>query len=336
MLEDVWIDARRTVNKAVLDILLANEFGHTVFRKLAEPYLAGHSAKECLDNVCILFSQENTYSTCDILGEAATTPEKAKLYQGGYVFIAQAIKQDFITSPVTLSVKPTAIISVNETGYLADETTLFPTLEALVQIATPLRITLDMEDHRFTDISLKTAERIWQKGHAGFGIVLQTRLNRTEDDINHIITTHYAVPKKHMRVRICIGIYLEPSTIATTRKREAKDRLFYQALNLIDAGIYTEIATHDLTLLERLDRALGSVPAEQYEYQFLKGVGIVDEFRREKVSEGKTCRLYMPFELLPGDGEPYLRRRLIANPDLISHGAKNFLSGLFRRNGKTY
>lgn len=61
------------------------------------------------------------------------------------------------------------------------------------------------------------------------------------------------------------------------------------------------------------------------EFQFLKGVQKAYQIEKELLGKGFTVRYYMPAELKPGDGVPYMKRRLEANPGMVFVGAVNLL-----------
>ncbi len=97
-------------------------------------------------------------------------------------------------------------------------------------------------------------------------------------------------------MRICIGIYKEPKSIAFTDKPAMKDKLFDFVQLLLDKGHYPEIATHDEPLIRRcieyLDRR--GCPKSGYEFQMLLGVPRQD-IQTQIVSDGRLMRLYVPF-----------------------------------------
>src|SRR5262249_34234161 len=100
--------------------------------------------------------------------------------------------------------------------------------EAIVRIAERARakgvaLTLDMEDRHWTDFTLELSIELFKRG-LDFGTVLQSRLNRTDKDLDRI--------PSGMRVRVVIGIYREPGDVALTDKASMKDRLLKQAERL--------------------------------------------------------------------------------------------------------
>ena len=182
-----------------------------------------------------------------------------------------------------------------------------------------------MEDHHWTHVSLEAAQHIWHQGYSNFGIVLQSRLHRTREDIERIFQNgQYTTEKRDMRVRACIGIYEEEKEIAYDRKT-AKKELVKRIGELFDAGVFVEIATHDRRVIDEVIELIAQkgIPKERYEFQFLKGVQGAYDLASQLREEEITTRCYVPFELKKGDGVPYMVRRLVNNNRFLWYAAKN-------------
>lgn len=314
--------------------------GRTLFDLLAEPYIAGHSLEQGIATAKQEYSAHQHYATLDILGEGARTIEEAKRYRTAYCSLINCIAQEFSNrEAVSISVKPTAICVANprSPGTLLPETNIRKELEKLVVYAAErgVNVTLDMEDHYWTDLSLETAKTLWDTGYQNFGIVLQSRLNRTPTDIQNLFARDdILIPREKMRVRACIGIYIEPETIATNDRYEAKMRLIERIDELFAEGVYVEIATHDPEIVRTIISHIikqNEIPRSRFEFQFLKGVQNAYALEGELLKEGYTVRYYMPVEIQKGDGVPYMQRRLRKNPDIVWHGIKNLLQRLSER-----
>ncbi len=329
--------AEKTVklfNPLVIDVMTRTKLGMSLFERLSRQYIAGNNLEQALAKIKDYW-QQGRYSTFDILGEASETESAAEGYVSAYLLMSEMLDSNISGSPgsVTISVKPTCICVVNKDHTeLLDQGSLKLTLELMVE-KSKVPITLDMEDHNWTDISLDAAHHLWNHSYENFGIVLQSRLNRTESDIQNLIKSDYRVPKESIRVRACIGIYLEPKDIATNDKDEAKKRLIINVEKMFNAGIYIEIATHDLLVVNRIQDIIKrkNIPADRFEFQFLKGVQNAYNIERELMDKGYKVRYYMPAEIKTGDGLPYMIRRLKANPDMLTLGAVNFAQMAFER-----
>jgi len=175
-----------------------------------------------------------------------------------------------------------------------------------------------MEDHTFTDMTLDIFRAIHQD-YPTFGIVLQSRLYRTDDDIK-------SLNGMKARIRLCIGIYNEPREIALQSKPEMKKKMLEQLEILFKEGHYPEIATHDeavingsIEIAERLN-----MKKDQYEVQMLMGVP-KQAFQDQLIQNGILVRLYVPFAEKWKYATAYCKRRLAANPAMAAYILKNML-----------
>ncbi len=124
-----------------------------------------------------------------------------------------------------------------------------------------------MEDSSTTTTTLRLYRELREAGHDNVGIVLQAYLRRTLDDV-------HALADLRPNVRLCKGIYVEPSSIAFT-DHDAVRASFVRCLDaLLDAGAYVGVATHDEWLIgEALGRIEGrGLTPSEYEFQMLLGV----------------------------------------------------------------
>lgn len=179
------------------------------------------------------------------------------------------------------------------------------------------RLTIDMESRHWTDFTLELLADLHRAGHDHVGAVLQTRLHRTEADLDRL-------PEK-CRVRLVIGIYEEPESVALTRKREMKERMLAYAATLLERGHYVEFATHDERFVRRfLDETVPAVGAspDSFEIQMLYGVPRT-KLLAEIVERGVVARLYVPFALSWPLAVSYLRRRLDEYPAMMLLVLKN-------------
>jgi len=281
-------------------------------RFTASPYIAGKGLDVGVAKADQLQKELGLHATVDLLGEEVFNREDVEATVAIYFRMIEALKDRPYAS---ISLKPTQL------GMNESEDYAHANLRRVVAAAAPhgLHITVDMEDHGFTDATL----RIFRKLRDEFdnvGIVLQSRLFRTTEDIQNL----HAKPCK---VRICIGIYKEPAAIALTEKPAMKDKLFEHVGLLLDHGHYPEIATHDEPLVRRCLAYLEKrgVPAGKFEFQMLLGVPRT-ALQQELVKRGHVVRLYVPFAEEWKYAIHYLKRRLAANPMMAMYVLKNLFS----------
>jgi proline dehydrogenase len=187
--------------------------------------------------------------------------------------------------------------------------------------ARDVELTLDMESRHWTDFTLDLIDRLHGEGHRHVGAVLQTRLTRTRSDLDRL--------PDGVRVRLVIGIYQEPESVATTDKAVMKWRMLEYADLLLRRGHFVEFATHDEAVIRSfVDDVVPRTGAgtDRFEIQMLYGVPR-ERLLMELRGRGIAARLYVPFALGWPMAIAYLRRRLDEYPAMMWLVAKN----LFRR-----
>ena len=278
-------------------------------RTFAAPYIAGKGIASGVAKADDLHAKLGISSTVDLLAEEVFRREDVEATVQVYLRMVEALKDRPYAS---ISLKPTSL-GINESeAYCQDN------LRRIVAAAAVHRmhITLDMEDRHFTDVTLRMFKAI-REDFDNFGIVLQSRLFRTPEDIRNL----HAKPCK---VRICIGIYNEPAEVALQDKADMKARLFDYGQLLLDHGHYPEIATHDEPLIHRCIEYLDQrgISKDAYEFQMLLGVPRT-EMQQEIVKRGQVIRLYVPFAEDWKYAVHYLKRRLAHSPSMALMVMKN-------------
>lgn len=295
---------------------------------LASPYLAGQYPEEAIRLAHKIYDKDGYTSTLDILGEDMDSDQTCDASVGQYKnLVDEIIKNPLKVSSenahnqLTISLKP-SMFSTRAPGEADAEACLekaFARIEEVTAYAKEkgLNVTLEAEDHRWTDFHLDTYYKLIDKGYTNLGTVIQTRLFRTEEDIKNF--------DERMRVRLVIGIYNEPHSIAHTDKTVMKELLVKYAGELLARGVYVEIATHDYHCIEQFLQKVvdpGNVDKSRFEVQFLHGVPR-DELQKDLHQKGILVRKYLPYGKDNVAGA-YCRRRLKENPNMISYGIKNF------------
>jgi proline dehydrogenase len=282
-----------------------------VVKRLSSRYIAGTTLAEASEVVRELNTQGKE-ATLDVLGEEVTLREEATGLRDAYRRALDTIDEDGLRSNV--SVKLTAL------GLKLDVGLCRSNLIALVEEAAPFGnfVRIDMEDSSTTSETLALYRGLREEGHENLGVVLQSALKRTLADIE-------ALADLKPNVRVCKGIYVEPSEIAY-QDDEIVRLNFLDALEaLFDRGSYVGIATHDdwligeaLALVERRKLA-----KDAYEFQML--LGVRPERGDELVREGHRLRVYVPFGRRWYE---YSVRRLQENPKLAGYVALDTLKRL--------
>ncbi len=290
-----------------------------VVRRISERYIAGEELDDALRAVRLL-NEEDKLATIDVLGEEITSPDEARAIAAAYRETFEAIERGKLDSNV--SVKPTALGL--KLGYDLCRENLEDVVRHAAERGNFVRI--DMEDSSTTDETLRLYRGLRAAGHDNVGVVFQARLKRTLQDIRDL-------EELRPNVRLCKGIYVEPAEIAY-RDFDSIRASFVQALEeLLEAGCYVGIATHDEWLVEQGQRLTSTrgLGREQFEFQMLLGVrpGMADEL----VRGGHRLRIYTPFGR---HWYAYSLRRLQENPKIAGYIAADTVGRLLpRRNGRS-
>lgn len=318
---------------------------------LAAPYLAGKTAEDALEKAHKVFRENRFASTIDILGEDARNDEDCDESVQNFIRLIDLISAKQIPSAnplqhTSVSFKPSMFSSISPAssapGKQKELECAQQRIEKIVRHAESkaVRVTLEAEDHTWADFHLDTYFGLINAGCKNFGTVVQSRLFRTKKDLKRF--------DNRTRVRMVIGIYNEPSSVALTDKNEMKRLSVEFSRELLARGTYVELASHDTDCMRSFieDAVLVSrAPSEQFEVQHLLGVPrkeIQQDFasgryfvtmaeqasgnKREQLAElaraGVLMRMYLPFGKDHVAG-PYCKRRLKANPNMIGFGIKN-------------
>jgi proline dehydrogenase len=288
-----------------------------VVRRISERYIAGEELDDAL-RVVRRLNDEGKMATIDVLGEEIASADEARGIAASYRETFEAIQRGRLDSNV--SVKLTALGL--KLGYdLCKEN-----LEAVVRHAAERDnfVRIDMEDSSTTDDTLRLYRELRAAGYKNVGVVLQARLKRTLADVRELA-------ELRPNVRLCKGIYIEPPEIAY-RDFDSVRASFVQAHEeLLGAGCYAAIATHDEWLVEQGQRLVAGrgLGPEEYEFQML--LGVRPALGDALVRGGHRLRIYTPFGR---HWYAYSLRRLKENPKIAGYIAADtvgrFLPG---RNG---
>lgn len=178
---------------------------------------------------------------------------------------------------------------------------------------------MDMEYSRYVDPTLELYRSI-RADHARFGICLQSYLYRTPADLESLIPMGPAI-------RMVKGAYAEPAELAFPDKKDVDQAFFDLTVRMLapdaqEAGLRAGLATHDASLIARIEAWAQSngVAPEGYEYQML--YGIAEQEQRRLAGAGKGVRVLISY------GEhwfPWYVRRLAERPANIGFVLRSLL-----------
>lgn len=278
-------------NRAIHNLIVTNG----VFRRMALRFVAGETLDQAIEAVQKL--PKGARATLDYLGENVHTAEEADQACRIYLDIFDAITRSGVDS--------NASIKLTQMGLDIDPDLCVRNMRRVLDKAAETQnfVRIDMEGSAYTQITLDVFSQLWQT-HKNVGVVIQSYLYRSEQDVN-------TINQMGARVRLCKGAYAEPPEVAFPAKSDTDANYRRLSERLLTQGTYPGIATHDESMIEHVKSfaKANGIANDRFEFQMLYGI------RRQKqeqlLGEGHNLRVYVPFG---AQWYPYFMRRLAERP----------------------
>ncbi|KAA9164877.1 proline dehydrogenase [Amycolatopsis acidicola] len=251
-------------------------------RGLAERFVAGETVADAVTAVGELVD-DGRYATLEHLGEDVREPGQAERTVQTYLALLDRLYDEGLAARAEVSVKLSALgLGLDEKLAMDNAWRICAAAE---QCATT--VTIDMEDHRTTDATLRAVEEL-RHTWPWVGVALQSSLNRTEKDAA-------ALAVADSRVRLCKGGYTEPREVAWRTRHEA-DLSYVRAANTLLAGAgYPMFATHDPRLIDILGERIRWHGRKPGSYEFQMCYGVRPAAQAALAAAGETVRVSVPF-----------------------------------------
>ena len=129
-------------------------------------------------------------------------------------------------------------------------------------------VRIDMENSPYTDATLDIFETVWTLGYRNVGVVLQSCLRRSEDDLRRVNALGGARAARQGRVQGAGGRRL-PDQERCRRGLRPDD-----ARSLLAEGTFPAIATHDPRMIEETKTFASQhgIAPDRFEFQMLYGI----------------------------------------------------------------
>jgi proline dehydrogenase len=293
--------------------------------RVASRFVSGQTLAEAI-RVIHGLNERGITATLDYLGESTTRAGEAVAAADEVIRALEGIDAAGVRSNVSLK--------LSQLGLELDDALCRENLQRILIRARQLGsfIRVDMEDSALTDRTLAVFHWARAQGFDNVGIVIQSYLYRSEQDICHILETGG-------RVRLCKGAYDEPGSVAFPKKADV-DASYDRLATLLMQGALQAgspqvsddgrippipaLATHDAARVQYAQgeiRRLG-LPKAAVEFQML--YGIRRDLQDALAAQGYPVRIYVPYGT---HWYPYFMRRLAERPANIWF----FISNFFRR-----
>ena len=270
-------------------------------RHIAASYIAG----ETLDEQVLAIKELNGKGfmvASSILGEDVTEKSESVDAVQQYEEVLVTIASQRLNSNIH--------VKLTHLGLNLDKEFCYNNVKRLLEVANSCGnfVRIDMEESPTTDDTFDVFFRL-NAEFENVGCVVQACLRRTVNDVQKL-----AAAKAN--VRICKGIYIEPREIAYLDRGKIRENYAASLAELLTAGCYVGIATHDKWLVDEAFRIIGTLDLDpiQYEFQMLHGVD--PELRESIIGAGHRLRVAVPFG---PRWYPYSVRRLRKNPRIARY-----------------
>lgn len=280
-----------------------------IVKPVAMRYIAGERLEDAIRVLGDLHSK-NMMATVDVLGENVSTKEESLQAATACRDVLEAIGKNHLDS--SLSIKLTQL------GLKLDQTLCYQNVKGLLTVARShgTFVRIDMEDSSTTAATLQLYEKLRSDGFENVGVVIQSYLRRSEEDIKGLIC-------RMANVRLVKGIYVEPEAIAFRDKEEIRHNYLKLLRMLMGAKCYTGIATHDDVLIRNACQYIQEMQLQRSHYEFQMLYGVRVKLRDQIVTDGHRMRIYVPFGR---HWYSYSMRRFQENPQIARYVIRAILS----------
>ena len=270
-------------------------------RHIAASYIAG----ETLDEQVLAIKELNGKGfmvASSILGEDVTEKSESVEAVQQYEEVLVTIASQRLNSNIH--------VKLTHLGLNLDKEFCYNNVRRLLEVANSYGnfVRIDMEESPTTDDTFDVFFRL-NAEFENVGCVVQACLRRTANDVQKLTAAK-------ANVRICKGIYIEPREIAYLDRGKIRENYAASLAELLTAGCYVGIATHDKWLVDEAFRIIGTLDLDPFQYEFQMLHGVDPELRESIIGAGHRLRVAVPFG---PRWYPYSVRRLRKNPRIARY-----------------
>lgn len=266
-------------------------------RQLVERFVAGDTVEDGI-RVANEFHAQGINVTLDLLGENVNSEEAASEAVINYADILQQMAAN--------NLDPNVSVKLTMLGMDLGDDVAKANMARICDVARSVNgfARVDMEGSEYTQRTLDIFTTLHDEYGDHVGIVLQTMLHRTSQDVIDMID-------RNARVRLVKGAYAESEKVALQSRKEIDENYRQLQRLLLQKGNYPALATHDPALIDdAMDYARrNTIPPTRYEFQMLYGVRPSEQERLK--SRGYNMRVYTPFGT---EWYDYYTRRIAEKP----------------------
>jgi proline dehydrogenase len=261
-------------------------------------FMPGESADEAIEAATGLATQ-GVPTSFTVLGEHVTDLAQATAATGEYLRLLDRIHEMGLDAEVS--------VKLTQLGYDLDLDHTRMQVQRLAERSADLGHTvwIDMESVGYVGGTLDIYESLLVDGH-DVGLCMQAYLRRTWDDVQRLLPNRPSI-------RLVKGAYKESPEHVFTQRDTIDEAYLRLALHLAgdpeDRVRRTVLGTHDMPMVQRVERGLGDGGRDRFEVAMLYGIRADDQLRLAR--EGYAIRTLISF----GDHwYPWFMRRLAEKP----------------------
>ena len=276
----------------------------SVAARIARRYMAGDTIADALDVARASIARGHTVSL-EYTGESVRDAARANAETEVFLQLIEAIGS-VVLPGVALS--STVSFDLTHVGSLVDPALGLANARRMAAATAPLptALMISAEGSSRTDLILDTYDQL-SSDYPHVGITLQARLHRTPRDLDRVL-------ERPGMICLVKGAFLESESDAYARdSTELHEAYLGLAKRLIESGHPVSIATHDLTLIEKIrDRHGAQLVGGEVEFEMLLGLGTaaLDKLHRA----GLRTREYVAFG---GEWWLYVLNRIAEEPERV-------------------
>ena len=187
----------------------------------ARRFIAGETVAEAIAAARNIEAAGKT-QTLDYLGESVASIAAADHATREYLTVIDTVAMAGIGRNVSLK--------LTQLGLTVDRATCVDNLRRILDAAGVHQffVRIDMENSPYTQVTLDVFETIWQQGYRNAGVVLQSYLPRSVEDVRRM-------NELGVRVRLVKGAYKEPRGVAYQDKASV-DAAFVDIMKTLLTG----------------------------------------------------------------------------------------------------
>lgn len=285
-----------------------------VAQRVARRFVAGETIDDAVA-VTRKLNNKGMHVTLNYLGESVSNTYEAMDARDEILHLLSRIHEEGLDASV--SVKPSQL------GLKLDEQLALDNLRLILERAQTLnnQVRIDMEESTVVDTTLDIYRAL--RYHYGFdnvGVVIQSYLYRSEDDVRELID-------EGASVRLCKGAYMEPADIAFADKAKTDENYIYLTIMLLSEkarqnGAHLALATHDEKMIQAGIEYVKDNQIDRGEFDIEMLYGVRRELQESLASQGYQMRIYTGYGAA---WYPYFVRRLAERPANLWFFIINFL-----------